>query len=47
MKQRTYSTTFVKQTTYLITLPDRSPRQRNFKKTKRNLFCATPLLSRT
>ena len=29
MKQRTYLIIFVKQTTYLITLPDRSPRQRN------------------
>jgi hypothetical protein len=46
MKQRTYLIIFVKQTTYLITLPDRSPRQRNSKTTKRNLFCATPLRSR-
>jgi hypothetical protein len=38
--------TFMKQRTYLITLPDRSPNQRNSKKTKRNLFCATPLRSR-
>ena len=46
MKQRTYLIIFVKQTTYLITLPDRSPRQRNSKKTKRDLSCATPLRSR-
>jgi hypothetical protein len=30
---------------YLVTLPDRPPHQRNSKKTKRNLFCATPLRS--
>jgi hypothetical protein len=38
--------TFMKQRTYLTTLPDRSPHQRNSKKTKRNLFSATPLRSR-
>jgi hypothetical protein len=46
MKQRTYLIIFVKQTTYLITLPDRSPASEKFQKTKRNLFCATPLRSR-
>jgi hypothetical protein len=39
--------TFMKQRTYLITLPDRPPpHQRNSRKTKRNLFCATPLRPR-
>jgi hypothetical protein len=36
----------MKQRTYLITLPDHPPHQRNSKKTKRNLFCATPLRPR-
>src|ERR1700733_860846 len=45
MKQRTYLITFMKQRTYLITLPDRPPHQRNSRKTKRSLFCATPLPS--
>jgi hypothetical protein len=31
-KQRTYLIIFVKRTTYLITLPDRSPRQKNSKR---------------
>jgi hypothetical protein len=32
MKQRTYLIIFVKQTTYLITLPDRSPASEKFQK---------------
>jgi hypothetical protein len=46
VKQRTYLITFVEQTAYLITLPDCSPAPETFQKTKRNLFCATPLRSR-
>jgi hypothetical protein len=36
MKQRTYLIIFVEQTTYLITLPDRSPASEKIKKKKRN-----------
>jgi hypothetical protein len=47
MKQRTYLIIFVKQTTYLITLPDRSPasERRGMRGMGDSLICAIFLYS--